>query len=140
MSTLFVNCPACGVNKIPVSKDSTSSCPHGLCLQCLGQDHDPFKCTTCMVMDKRTISRREVQRRVWIHSGVFLSRAKASVYIKTHNLYDSFKQGLDLSFKSLNLSQASSAQPSPPAVDILAQGTAPEPTPLISYGETVTGF
>ena len=82
MSTNFVKCPSCGVNKIPVTKEGPESYPHGLCIQCLGQDHDPFKCSICSVLPKGTIARWELQRKVWIHSGFFMSRAKASSYLK----------------------------------------------------------
>ena len=140
MSTNFVKCPSCGVNKIPVTKEGPESYPHGLCIQCLGQDHDPFKCAICSVLPKGTIARRELQRKVWIHSGVFMSRAKAAVYLKNKGLDESYRHDLNVSLKSLNLSRSSVPEPSPVQVDIIAQGAETVPGPLIGFGHAVTGL
>ena len=133
----FSFCPKCRVNRVNVDKSGVCISPHNVCLQCLGQDHDPFACLICNRLGKSIIAKREIQRRAWIHSGVFQNRQKAVAYLKSKGLESEIKRSLNISFSSLDSSRDSVNQSQD---RILAQGHPVQPsTPAISYGDAVSG-
>lgn len=131
----FKFCPHCKVNRLHVDRTGQFVDPHKKCIECLGQSHDPTKCSLCATLSKKVLARREIQRKVWTHSGVFMSRAKAAAYLKDHNLETSFRQEFNLSFTTLNVSSDSHTH----SILDTATDTHTQLRPLIGYGDSVSG-
>ena len=103
-----VVCSSCQVNRMAVDSEGKILDPHGMCIQCVGQSHDPWFCSYCERLDKSALAKREIQRKAWIHSGVFMSRSKAVAYLKDKGLDTSFREEFNTSFRSLSSSSHAS--------------------------------